>query len=281
MRAWIYLLSLGCGRIDFVPLDDGATPAPDAPMACTQFGPWTTPRHLTQLSTDAQDYGGSISPDGLSLYFDSNRLGPDVLWVAARPDRSVDFSQPVHIAELDTATIATNPSVTADKLEIFFNTGEPCIYTATRATTSALWSTPQPVFPCPSLAGQGASISTDGLTLYYDLQGSGSIVSTTRASRTDAFPQNTRPLLSGLWPAISGDELTLYYEMAGHIFEVTRPTIADNFGIPSFVPNIAGTSGTDGDASITADGLELYFASDRPGTLGQYDLYVSTRVCSD
>ncbi|MCJ7674631.1 MAG: hypothetical protein MUO33_05705, partial [Sedimentisphaerales bacterium] len=54
-----------------------------------------------------------------------------------------------------------------------------------------------------------------------------------------------------------------------------------NFGTPvNLGPNI-NSSSDDGASRISADGLSLYFNSDRPGGYGYYDLYVAARENAD
>ena len=48
------------------------------------------------------------------------------------------------------------------------------------------------------------------------------------------------------------------------------------FGTPTVVPNINSDSG-DWGPSITADGLQLFFISWRPGGLGERDIWAATR----
>ena len=50
-----------------------------------------------------------------------------------------------------------------------------------------------------------------------------------------------------------------------------------SFGTPSLVPNVNVVGAFDGSPSISADGKSLYLVSDRPGTNGFPDIWVSTR----
>ena len=136
-----------------------------------------------------------------------------------------------------------------------------------------------------------AYITPDGLTLYY-MSGpagttTGTILVTTRATRTDAFAAGTP--VSGLvgttngTPALSSDQLTLYYQAGAtrpelDLFAASRPSIASPFGVANML-SVSTEGSADADPSITADGLELFFASDRPDSIGASDLYVATRAC--
>jgi hypothetical protein len=105
---------------------------------------------------------------------------------------------------------------------------------------------------------------------------------TTRASPTDSFttagsmvPGITAMPTKG-YPALSPDQLSIYFE-ASDLFEASRPSIGAPFGTPAQIPGINSTS-AEQDVSITADGLELYFASSRANGTERH-LYVAKRTC--
>jgi hypothetical protein len=72
------------------------------------------------------------------------------------------------------------------------------------------------------------------------------------------------------YPALSSYELTIYYEAefgSGgtlELWQVTRAMIGDAFGAAQHVSGINSDS-SDQDASITANDLELFFASNVTG----------------
>jgi len=49
------------------------------------------------------------------------------------------------------------------------------------------------------------------------------------------------------------------------------------FGTPTNLGPTVNSSARDGRPSISADGLSLYFISNRPGGVGDYDIWVTTR----
>ena len=88
---------------------------------------------------------------------------------------------------------------------------------------------------------------------------------------------------------LSSDGLTLYFTSPfphpGHLGEYDiyfskRPSRGDPFGEPQAV---AGINSEDGDIgiSLTADGLEAYFNSNRPGGKGGLDIWVARRSSVD
>jgi hypothetical protein len=269
----------GCGRIDF-------DVASDAPLSCSAFGDWGTPELVTELSTPGTDWGGQLTPDGLAYYFHSDGSGSAMFYVARRPHRSAPFDPPVAAPEID-ATNFGDPTITGDELEMYVSgyvkTSE-CVTSYTRTSKSASWGNPTRL---DALCAAGTSgcpyVTADGLTLYYNDSVSNHIAVSTRATRADPFPAGTpiTSLYTGIGcPALSADQLSIYYDGGGPVstYVSTRPSLTSPFD-----PNgmsVFGTPTADNmDSSITADGVEIMFASDRPGGPGKWDLYRVTRAC--
>lgn len=145
-----------------------------------------------------------------------------------------------------------SPGISADGLELYFVSlrpgghGEADLYVATRPTTGTAWDTPVNLGPTINSPAWDAepSIPADGLLLLFD---------------------STRP--GGL-----GDT---------DIYFSTRPTSEDAWSEPFNVGEPVNSSSYDGETYISADGLELYFVSDRDGGYGESDIYVSRRLVSD
>ena len=100
-------------------------------------------------------------------------------------------------------------------------------------------------------------------------------------------PVNLGPVVnSAAHEAASGimpDELTIYYDSnrsggqgSFDIWMTTRASISDPWESPENVTSI-NSQYWDGGACISADGLELYFTSNRPGAYSIYDLWVAER----
>jgi len=84
-------------------------------------------------------------------------------------------------------------------------------------------------------------------------------------------------------PTLRGDMLEIYFNSdrpggsgGGDIWRATRASVFDSW---SGVENVAGvnTASTETTPELTADGLTLYFASDRAGGAGGTDIYRATR----
>ena len=191
------------------------------------------------------------------------------------------------------------PAISPDELEIFFMSfdrtgglGDSDIWTARRDHVDAEFSIPQNLGAVANTVGSDSNpdVTSDGLTLFFDSERQGSQLDRNiwvlkRDSTTSPW-QNAEilrgPVNTGEWegrPSISGDGLTLVFDRRhdrqGTIWMATRPTLADDFGIPVDL-GIAGSS-----PDISADGLSLYFNSDLvDGSVRNCEIFVSTRQSS-
>jgi hypothetical protein len=81
---------------------------------------------------------------------------------------------------------------------------------------------------------------------------------------------------------LSRDGLTLYYQRAEatgeDLFVVHRPDLDSPWGSPARLPDGVNSSANDRAAFVSPDGHWLFFASNRPGGVGDYDLYTSWRA---
>ena len=142
-------------------------------------------------------------------------------------------------------------------------------------------------------------ISRDGLTLYFASMRPGGVGYhdlwvATRASIIDEWSE---PVHLGdavnSWaqdwaPSISGDGLTLYFRSIrtggrgqGDIWVSKRSSKDDSWPDATNAGPGINTSSDECMPCISADGLELYFGSARPGGYGADDLYVVTRATTD
>ena len=96
-------------------------------------------------------------------------------------------------------------------------------------------------------------------------------------------------LLSDFGPCISTDGLKLYFQSKDRagglggvdIWVTMRDTIDDEWRTPMNLGATVNTSAKDNCPSISADGLSLYFTSDRPGGSGEIDIWVTTQQTSE
>jgi hypothetical protein len=173
-------------------------------------------------------------------------------------------------------------------LELFFTSDRPPgwgTYVARRADISAPFGTPTRIGPTHG------EISHDGLTLYGndDATGPADIFVLNRPAPGADFgaPQNIGPGVNGpiweRWPSVSADGLELYFTRTqgfessdGVIWVATRGSTSEPFGNATRLPAAINTGHTTA-PNISADGLTLFFSSDRAGDFGAWDIWASRR----
>jgi hypothetical protein len=89
-------------------------------MASGAFG---TPTPLAEINTNATEHMPVITPDGLALYFASDRGGGDDVWIARRSSPSQAFLAPVLVAELSSASEDAPTWVSSDECTIYLRRG--------------------------------------------------------------------------------------------------------------------------------------------------------------
>ena len=255
------------------------------------------------VNSSSGDWSPSISADGLTLYFNSNRpggYGDYDLWVTTRPTVYDPWGTPVNLEPtVNSSAWEAFPSISADGLSLFFESPRPGgygsfdLWVTTRATTDDPWGTPVNLGPTVNSSSNDATpgISADGLSLFFESDRSGGygnfdILVTTRTT-IDAdwsAPVNLGATVnSSAWdggPRISADGLLLYFfsrrpDGYGNydLWVTTRETTNDDWGIPVNLGPTVNNSAGEGLGSISADGLLLFFDSDQPGGVGGVDLW--------
>jgi len=221
-------------------------------------GLWqSTPTNLgPTVNSWAPDYAPSISADGLSLYFSSARSGEWAdLWVTTRATVSDSWDPPVDLrSPINSSFTEETPSISADGRTLYFSSLRPGgiddmdLWKATRQTTDDEWTAPVNLGSTINRSSfdWSPSISEDELLLVF---------SSDWPDRTDK---------SDLW--------------------MTRRSTTDdpwskpvNLGPPVNSPSVEATP------SISADGLLLFFQSNRPGGYGgpAVDIWVARRKTTD
>ena len=139
--------------------------------------PWGNPVNLgSTVNSSSRDGGPNISPDGLELYFKSNRpggYGGEDLWVSNRPTKDDPWGIPINLGStINGPDWDREPSISSDGLVLFFScnqTGYIDLWFTSRETKNKTWG--EPINLGPSIntltAEDGISISVDGRTLYF------------------------------------------------------------------------------------------------------------------
>jgi hypothetical protein len=138
--------------------------------------PWGNPQNLgPAVNTVSYEDHPSLSADGLSLYFTSDRSGPNqyTLWMTTRPAKNAAWGWPVKIgAPVDISwTFETTPFIAPDGLSLYFSGGSytPDIYVSKRATTAVPWGKPVLFTPVNSPGAEWYfSFSEEDSTLYFE-----------------------------------------------------------------------------------------------------------------
>jgi Tol biopolymer transport system component len=136
-------------------------------------GAFDTIDELKSLNSTMTEDTAWISPDGLRVYFSSNRGVGDDIWFASRPTRLAAFSSGQLLTELSTPAFSDKaPGLSADELDIFFSSARGTtgfdIWHATRLASDQPFSPPEPIAILNSANDDFApSLSHDGSELYY------------------------------------------------------------------------------------------------------------------
>ncbi len=249
------------------------------------------------VNSSAIDGHASISADGLSLFFYSERsaggYGGRDIWVATRATIEEDWTSVENVGPpVNTPYRESAPSISADGLMLFFDSDRPGgsggrdIWATTRETKDAPWTTPVNLGSTvnSSVHDYYSSVSADGLVLFFDVgleDPSDNVWMTTRDSRDEAWtpPVILEPLINSSWgdgeARISPDGLALFfastrpggYGSGWNLWVAMRATADGDWGTPvNLGPTINDPSGAAG-AIISADGSTLYFTSPRSGTI--------------
>jgi Tol biopolymer transport system component len=100
-------------------------------LASGSFGPALL---IRELSTPQNDFRPTIRPDGLEVFFDSNRPGPPGvagiglrdLWVSTRETPSNTWSPPVNLGSgVNTEFNDTLPALSSDGMTLIFTSDRP------------------------------------------------------------------------------------------------------------------------------------------------------------
>ena len=282
------------------------------PAAAPIFTAWSTPVNLGPTVNSASgEAGPALSPDGLSLYFYSDRaggLGNNDIWVSHRATTSDPWGAPVNVgAPINSTATDFVPSFSSDGHWMFFASaraggfGGADLYQSYRADVhnDFGWQTPTNLGPNINTAaaenGNGYWANVDGgppelffgsdrlgpagnADLYMsEQQPDGSWGPPTRISELSSTSTENRPTVR-----FDGLEIFFYSARPGgqgtDLWTATRPSVDAAWSPPVDVGTTVNSSDTEVHPYLSADGKTLVFSSTRPGGSGGGDLYVTTRA---
>lgn len=257
-----------CGRVRLDPGDDtpdaiipldaegspdtGSTPV-DAQGAADASGPcvWSAfgePRRVFGIVGD-DDWLGSVSEDGKTLIVDRYFLETqNDLFITRRSSVGNPFDTAVAVDELNSAAQDSTGVLVRGGLEIYFSSGrEPTpfsgLWRASRATADGVFEVPTQVEEL-NVGGDASeqTLTPDGLIVYF----------------TSARPGSSS---ADIWFAVRSGPDALF----------SAPQLAAELN----------SDAVDRGPGISADGLEIFFSSERPGGAGELDLWRATRPSLD
>jgi WD40 repeat protein len=229
--------------------DAGSPGALDAAVAsaCSGFEGFGTPELVsTGLASPGNPFGPSLSTNGLQLYFSVLLPGSEQIYTASRESRTVGtFSNASELLATNTAALEGSPFISFDDRRLYFFSDRPGgvggrdIWFSERAGADLPFAPAQPLGGVNTLSFEHLPwLAADELSMLF---------------------VSSRPtgLNSDLWSA-------------------TRPGTDMGFDAPVNVAELNSTE-TEGRAALSSDGLSVIFSSDRPGGLGDADLWISSR----
>jgi hypothetical protein len=206
-----------------------------------------TPTNLgPTVNSSSFDFQPSIRADGLEMYFNSDRPGGEGtydIWVSTRANKEDDWGAATNLGPpINTPDWNNVQSISADGLELYYN--DWGLWVVRRATVSDPWGEPEndSLININAMGGSASNLSSDGLSLF-------------------------------LW---SRNDWDLYVS--------TRPTRDDLWSEPvNLGPTVNGADSTwrNRGPNISADGLVLFFTSNRDGGSGDMDLWMTRRSTID
>ena len=204
---------------------------------------WGPPENLgLAVNSPDRESDASISADGLTLYFTSDRSGengPEHICVTMRPTKDSPWGQAVAMEPpVNSSSWDGRPCISADGLELYFSSGRSGgfgpyydLWVTKRATTDDAWGEPEnlgAVINTPHTEGD-PHLSPDGRLMFFDDgstlanetrpggYGADDIWMTMRQTLSDPWqiPVNLGPKVNSskaeFWPCISPDGSMLYF----------------------------------------------------------------------
>jgi hypothetical protein len=223
--------------------------------AAGDYGPWSQAIRVESIPGTPPDFNGPaldgcpfVSRHGMTFYMASNRpggLGGIDIWVSTRPGTDDPWGSPVNVgAPVNSTANDFCPTISRDGYLFYFVSNRPggCggddIY-VTRLRPDG-WDPVQNV---------GCDVNS-------------------AANEASPFPLPERD-----------DGPVLYFSSTrsggGDLFR--SESHGGVFGPPSPIAELNDPTAADGQPNLRRDGLEIFFFSTRPGTLGMADLYSATR----
>jgi Tol biopolymer transport system component len=215
---------------------------------------WGEPINLgPKINSGSRDYHPSMTADGCTLVFNSDRpggVGSDGLYMATRPnvnspwEEATDLGRPINGIGITRASC-----ISPDGLTLVLGADRPGGIGRNDLWITRRNSATEPWGPIENLGAQvnsnlgdkNPSLSSDGLVLVFHSD---------RVGKLGKFD----------------------------LYMATRPSLSKPFGMAANLGATMNRAGFDESPSLSPDGKTLWFSADRPGGFGGHDIWYSNRV---
>jgi hypothetical protein len=284
------------------------------PLVIPQFSNWSNPVNVgPNVNSASSERQVSITHQGLSLYFDSDRpggFGANDLYVSQRPSIDAAWGPAMNLgSRLNSLQAEFAPNFSPDDHWIFFASSRPGgfgnldIWAAYRPDISNDFGWETPINLGPSI---NTSFAEADAFYFIDSATGETTLFFTSLNRPGGFGdwdiyQSAQNADGSFNPAVRVAELSspfrdtrmaIRYDGLEVIFSSNRPggsggidlwfstrqTTADTWSMPANLGPMINTSTDDRAPYLSADGETLFFSSDRVSPFGGGDIWMTTRT---
>jgi len=265
---------------------------------------WSEPANIgPTINTPFEEAGPAISEDGRVLYFQTDRplrTNCDI-WVAERESVHHEWNEPKPLAAINTDTCENSVSLSRDEHHLFFTRPPGDIWVSYRRDVRDTFGWEPPVRLGPSINTDTAPESTarhfaskrygiSELYLYRSrFVGPGLPLDPPDIYVADMFGGPAEPVAelnspqtdAGAVLSRNGLEVFFHSTRTGiggrDLWTATRRNLFEPWSTPTNVDSV-NTTNEEWFPALSADDDTLFFASNRAGTFGGNDIYVTTRA---
>ena len=237
------------------------------------------PLELKSINSPERDFDPFVTPDGLSIWFVSDRGGVRSVYMATRPSHYHDFDAPQVVGTSSGADLPASPSVTSDGLMLVYTIPEKArIWQLTRTSTATPFDNKEIIRTDEKSerAWRSAQLSSDGLRLYWTEEGDElGTRAAVRSSTGKLFGKTLKFELPDHHPHLSSDGLRHFSFDGTKLHRARRGSIKQPFGEPEIIAELKldnySPSSRHRQFWVTDDEQWLFYCDD-PGSGG--DLFL-------
>ncbi len=312
-------LVAGCLALEACGSDTGqVTLAPDDAAALQSYAmhesPWSEPVNLGEpVNSTANENNSSMSPHGLSIYVSSNRpggVGGNDIWVIQRDCADCPWKSPA----INLGPTFNNPggdggvTISQDGHTMMYQSGRAGGFGGTDIWMSHrddpkddfAWQPPVNLGPLVNTANQEQSpeyVTSEGMlyfnrgvimTLAADIWRAPMTPDGVVLGPAERVEELSLPEVNDAGAAITADGRELIFWSFprpgslgdSDLFVSTRRSVNHAWSTPVGIPGAVNSVHGEVAPSISHDGRTMIFFSNRPGGVGEFDLWMSTRTPS-